>query len=252
MIFYFSATGNSRYVADKLQKAYGTEKISIGDAVRRKRFVYEPGIDEKLFFVIPVYFYGLPSVVTEFLEHLELKGGSFNGCLILTYGGKPGAADKMFLKSMEKSNCNIKAVYGVKMPDNCVTLFKIPDKETQASMLEEAEKEIDKITELALQDFSGGVKSGFPASLLTKAAYPFYDRFRKTDKFFVEDNCIGCGLCQMVCPSDVIYMEDGRPYWDKEKCCWCLGCINRCPVQAIQFGEKTKDRGRYINPVFKR
>lgn len=252
MIFYFSATGNSKQVAGRLQKKFGTEIISIGDAVRRKRFEYEPGIDEKLFFVIPVYFYGLPTVVNEFLDNLVLKGSSNKGCLILTYGGKPGAADKMFLKQMEGKNCTIKAVYGLKMPDNCVTLFNVPDKEKQTAVLEAAEKEIDKIAEFAEQDFAGGTRSGFAAGLLTKAAYPFYNVFRKTDKFTVDDNCIGCGLCQMVCPSDTIKMEDGKPYWDQEKCSWCLGCINRCPVKAIQYGEKTRDRERYINPVFRR
>lgn len=252
MIFYFSATGNSRHVADRLQEKFGGEKVSIGDAARRKRFSFEPEHNEKIFFVMPVYFFGLPSVVKEFLEKLELRGEKCDGCAILTYGGKPGAADKMFIKYAEKKNCNIKAVYRVKMPDNCVTFFNAPGEEEQKHILDDAEKTIDKIIELAEQDFAGGTESGVSATVLTKVAHPFYDRFRNTAKFTVEENCIGCGLCQMVCPSDAISMEDGVPYWTEDKCCWCLGCINRCPVKAIQYGEKTKNRGRYINPVFKR
>ena len=31
----------------------------------------------------------------------------------------------------------------------------------------------------------------------------------------------------------------------------CNGCINRCPVSAIQYGKKTASRGRYVNPVLK-
>ena len=252
MIFYFSATGNSKQVADRLQEKFGGEKISMGDALRRKRFSYEPGNGEKIFFVMPVYFFGLPVVVKDFLEELILKGEKCEGCAVLTYGGKAGAADKMFLKAMEGKNCSIRAVYGVKMPDNCITVFNPPDKEEQETVLGEAEKEIGRIAELAEQGFNGGMKSGPAAAVLTKAAYPFYNVFRKTGKFRVEENCIGCGLCQMICPSDIIRMEDGLPEWVEDKCCWCLGCINRCPVKAIQFGEKTKDRGRYINPVFKR
>ncbi|MBR4550355.1 MAG: hypothetical protein IKO83_10630 [Oscillospiraceae bacterium] len=37
---------------------------------------------------------------------------------------------------------------------------------------------------------------------------------------------------------------------DEEKCSGC-GCINRCPVSAIQYGKRTVDRGRYVNPVLK-
>ena len=46
-------------------------------------------------------------------------------------------------------------------------------------------------------------------------------------------------------------MTDGRPVWTKNKCLKCCGCINRCPVSAIQYGKRTASRGRYVNPVLK-
>ena len=38
------------------------------------------------------------------------------------------------------------------------------------------------------------------------------------------------------------------PAISKGNCYLCTSCINRCPVQAIQYGEKTKGRGRYVCP----
>ena len=37
MIFYFSGTGNSFYVAEKLHNAEGGELINISDALKRKK-----------------------------------------------------------------------------------------------------------------------------------------------------------------------------------------------------------------------
>ena len=28
----------------------------------------------------------------------------------------------------------------------------------------------------------------------------------------------------------------------------CLACINYCPENSIQYGDKTQERGRYHNP----
>ncbi|MGI5933052.1 MAG: 4Fe-4S dicluster domain-containing protein, partial [Eubacterium sp.] len=35
-------------------------------------------------------------------------------------------------------------------------------------------------------------------------------------------------------------------------CTKCSACINRCPVQAIQYGKRTKKRPRYVHPDMSR
>jgi flavodoxin len=41
MIFYFSGTGNSLYVAQKLSENDGIKLIDIADAIREKHFEYQ-------------------------------------------------------------------------------------------------------------------------------------------------------------------------------------------------------------------
>ena len=41
MIFYFSATGNSRYVAERIAAATGDETISIPDCCKSDRFSFD-------------------------------------------------------------------------------------------------------------------------------------------------------------------------------------------------------------------
>lgn len=84
--------------------------------------------------------------------------------------------------------------------------------------------------------------------LMTKIAYPIYKRGRKTAKFYTTDACIGCGLCERLCPCEAIKLESGRPKWVEDQCVLCLACLNRCPKAAIQYGKKTIRRNRYQNP----
>lgn len=72
MIFYFSATGNSRYVAERIAAATGDETISIPDRCKSDRFSFDE-TDKTVGIVCPTYSWGLPSIVQEFLEKLTLR-----------------------------------------------------------------------------------------------------------------------------------------------------------------------------------
>lgn len=51
--------------------------------------------------------------------------------------------------------------------------------------------------------------------------------------FRITDRCIGCGICQTVCPQGVI--SEGTPFViDQGHCLQCGGCFENCPMQAIE------------------
>lgn len=45
--------------------------------------------------------------------------------------------------------------------------------------------------------------------------------------------CIGCKMCQKVCPSDAITVEDNIAHIDPEKCTNCGLCAEKCPKKII-------------------
>ncbi len=49
-----------------------------------------------------------------------------------------------------------------------------------------------------------------------------------------EEKCIGCGLCQEVCPAGAAVLEDGKSVVDQEKCIGCFECVSVCPETAVQ------------------
>ena len=62
MIFYFSATGNCRYVAERAAAATGERCVSITACMQAGELAFTPRDGEMVGIVSPVYFWGLPSI----------------------------------------------------------------------------------------------------------------------------------------------------------------------------------------------
>jgi len=252
MIFYFSGTGNSLYVAQKLSEDNASKLVDMAEAIREKNFKYEVENDEKIGFVFPVYFFGLPTIVAEFVDKLTLKSGSKPFIYsVITCGGSIGSADKMLKKLLEKKNHELSSSFSVLMPSNYTIMYDVPTKEDQKLVLQDAENEIEKISQLLNDGEKGNFAFHGYLFLFTPILYPIYGIYRKTKKFYVTEDCNSCGSCTEMCPTNVIRIENGKPVWIEEKCSHCSACINRCPTQAIQYGNSTIKRGRYVNPNVK-
>lgn len=73
MIFYFSGTGNSKYVAQRIAQELGDSLISVSDCFQKHEFTFSVKDDERVGFVFPTYFYGVPSIIADFIAKLELN-----------------------------------------------------------------------------------------------------------------------------------------------------------------------------------
>lgn len=251
MIFYFTGTGNSRAVAEQIGAATQEKVISVTNALRTQRFHYAIKPDETLGFVVPTYYWGLPTVVLEFLAKLTVSGakGAYT-YLVLTCGGSTGKAGTMFEKLLKKKGQPLSAQFAVASVDNFVPMFKIDPPEKIEETLAAAEKATGEIIEAVLARTEGdqNTRKGRAAALFTEIAYPLYLGGRKTAKFAVDpEKCVACGLCERICPCRAIVLEGNAPRWDKKTCALCLGCLHRCPTGAIEYG-KSQGRGKYTNP----
>lgn len=74
MIFYFSGTGNSKWIANQLSKEQKEELVFIPDALKNRTFEFCLREDEKIGFVFPVYSWAPPAIVLNFIRQLSLKG----------------------------------------------------------------------------------------------------------------------------------------------------------------------------------
>ena len=251
MIFYFSATGNSKYAAERIAAATDDHLISLRDAIRSRRYRYDVSREARIGFVAPVYFQGLPSILHFFLEKLELtryKGQYIY--VVFTCGQWTGDAAGQLSKALKKKGLSLSAQFGIPMVDNYIPAFTVPDEAEAARILDEAEPVIDDAVRAIRAKGMGDYDRchGPAPAAQTALMYPAYDRGRTTRPFVVTDHCIGCGLCQEICPCGAIAIAGGKPAWVKSKCVRCLGCLHRCPAQAIHWKKADEDQGRYYNP----
>ncbi len=48
------------------------------------------------------------------------------------------------------------------------------------------------------------------------------------------DKCIGCGMCTVVCPQAVFYLDNGKVrIGERDHCMECGACAKNCPSDAI-------------------
>ena len=82
MIFYFSATGNCKYAAQRIAAAIGETTISIPECVKQQRYHFSSD-NGTVGIITPTYAWGLPSIVRDFLNELVLdEHPSYPACTI--------------------------------------------------------------------------------------------------------------------------------------------------------------------------
>ena len=246
MIFYFSGTGNSRYVAERIAEATVDTLVNITKDEMDQNREYVLQDEERLGFVFPIYWWGMPSLVEEFVKKIKLQVKDDSYIYgVSTYGLESHNGLKDLEKLLWKKNIPLQAVFEVKMVDNYVVAYDIAGEEKQETIYQNAEETIENIIcdilnkrQIKIIDFIG--------TTIKPVVHNFYKKTDHRKHFYATDTCTGCGLCAKNCPCQVITMEQNKPMW-KEDCSFCLKCIHSCPVQALQHGKGTEKRSRYLN-----
>lgn len=239
MIFYFSGTGNSRWAAGKIAEHI---KDAACDIMSLEKI---PGIvDEKqIGFVFPVYAWGVPEPMLNFVKRLEKINAFVFG--ICTCGEDAG----LTLKKLSRIY-KLDSAYSLIMPSNYIIGADVEDTQTILSKIKNAEVQLHSICEEIIQRKKEYcVNEGKVAWLKSNLINWGFNKFARTTKpFYVTDQCTGCGQCARRCPASAIILKDERPHW-KGTCYQCMRCINECPQTAVQYGNETEKRGRYRSTI---
>ncbi len=248
MIFYFTATGNGLDISNRLAHSLDDDIHNIVDELKGD-CVYSIREDERIIIVSPTYFYGLPTIVEEFIRRMSFDNRP-RLYLVLSFGTIPGQAMARAEKLLSKHGCALSGKLTVRMPENYILMFDPPSENEIKSILSSAYDTLDRFSSAVQKDdvVDMTIPPTFGQKLTGLFARPMYEHGRGTGRFYVDRTCTGCGRCTRICPSEAIELIDRIPTWTKSRCIRCCACINRCPFKALQFGHSTRKRGRYVNP----
>lgn len=240
MILYFSGTGNSLFVANKLAELLSERLFCMKQPCSELPDLQE---DEPVGVVFPVYAWGLPRIVRDFLQ--QIRVGDRYVWTVMTCGDDMGYADE---KLESELGCKLQAAFSVQMPNTYVCLpgFDVDSPEIAHAKLLEAKVALPLIAEklMARQTVSLLTRGAMPW-LKTYILGPLFNKFLVTDKYFkTRQDCSSCGLCAKQCPQHDIAMVSGRPQWQHASCTGCLRCYHHCPKRAIDWGRFTRTKGQ--------
>lgn len=247
MILYFSATGNTRYVAEELAKRLDDTALDLREKIRRKD--YAPLSSVKPFVVCsPVYVCEPPRFLTAFL-----RGTPLTGCkdvyFVFTSGGYSGISAFLVRGIMRRKGLRYMGSADFTMPRSYLVSNAYPPNDTP-----EIETRI-QAARRKLPEVAADIKAGQRLKsrhiwlfeiLITLPFNPVWCRLRQpVESFRANEKCISCGKCERGCPLNVIKLDGGRPVWSGKSCAHCMACIQNCPTQAIEYGDVTPGRPRY-------
>ena len=251
MIFYFTGTGNSQWVAKTVAEGLSERAIAIADYIDGETFELPPfelQSAECLGFVFPVHSWGIPPVMRTFIERLGITG--YNGQNVFglfVCGDECGYTKDMFLKLIHAKGWKSRHTYSIQMPNNYILLpgFDVDSKELEIQKIENAKLKLPHIIK-AIRDDSpiDEYKKGSMSFLKSRIIYPMFCKYSLNSRpFHTTSACTSCGHCVKMCPTKNITWKD-KPVWGNY-CTQCLSCINRCPSRAIEYGKKSQKKGRY-------
>lgn len=245
IIFCFTGTGNSLETAEKIAGVIENTRIypmsgENGRALEKEKF-------DRVGFVFPVYFGGLPQQADRFLKNLDLGMNKESYLFAVgTYGGIPANAIRQTEAILKEKGAGIDYGRFIKMPDNYILMYD-PGKDHSKVQ----NKYREQITGVGREIGDRGQR---PAKDSVRVVnwYNWWMLKRLPGKaafYHISDTCTGCGVCRDICPAGNIALKDGRPVIGGN-CQSCVGCIQYCPQRAINYKDKTEKRGRYRNPQY--
>ena len=139
MILYFTATGNSRWIAELLAEAMHDTAVSIVDCLKQGSIPAGLSTADRLGIVFPVHSWYAPRVLIDFLSQLRLPDCCYRYA-VCTCGDDMG-------KGMNRlaEHFPLDAAWSVAMPNTYVPMFDLDDEALCRKKIENARHAIASI-----------------------------------------------------------------------------------------------------------
>lgn len=245
MVLYFSATGNTRFLATELAKKLDDECIDLLDRIK-KNDLSEICSERPFIICTPVYVCEMPRFLSKYLRNVKLSG-SRKVYFIADSAGYGGITGYLAKKLFRRKKMEFMGYSEVVMPRNYFISHYPPQTNDEIkSRLIRACRQLCEIAETVKKSEKLRARYVFMfEKLITIPFNPVWSKYKMSAKeFFADSKCVSCGKCAKVCPLNNISITDSKPIWGNS-CTHCMACIGNCPTGAIEYGNVTREKGRY-------
>lgn len=226
-VIYFSPAGGTKTVAELVMKELEAQPIDMTGSILPSFF----GSDEMVVFLVPVYGGRIPKPV---YNRMKLIHGDNTPTVVIAVYGNRGVDDALLeMKELAKEcGFNVFAAAEMIAPHSLDNSFGAgrPDA-SDKTKLSEFLKKVTETTNYKEISVPGNKKYkpyvGVPVRPVV-----------------IRKNCMGCGICSETCPTDAIYIVQGKTSdisrTELLKCISCMHCISVCASDArrVPLAEK--------------
>lgn len=244
MVLYFTGTGNSRHIAERITHALNDTLISLNDRIKSGD-ITPLAVNGRLVLVMPTYAWRIPRIVRDHLLRTELRGAR-ETWFVMDCGSEIGNAAKYNRALCREKGLVYMGTAQIVMPENYIAMFSAPQADEARQIVAQAKPDIDRaIAAIQAGECFAPTRNNLYDRFMSGPVNPiFYKFFVKANAFTASGACIGCGQCAKRCPMNNVTLKDGKPVWGKA-CTHCMACICYCPVSAIEYGKKSVGQPRY-------
>jgi len=245
IVFYFSATGNSKYIAELFCENMNAGCHSIEEDADFSQLITQ---NDTVGFCYPVYGSRVPRLMRDFVvKHLQVLENK-ELIIFCTQMGFSGDGARVLTDLFPRGYVNVVQAEHFLMPTNVCNLSILPlaGKKLTQWYLVNTQKKNQKMCDNIKQ---GKIKKrGFnPISralgLIQGTFLPGIER-RALCKVWIKSDCTQCGLCVSLCPMKNLKLISGTIV-PQNNCMMCYRCINRCPKKAISVFLRGKVKNQY-------
>lgn len=168
---------------------------------------------------------------------------------ILTYGFDQTDAPEYTARLAAEAGIHVDYIAAVQMVDNYLPVFDMAE---QMGVDKHVEEQLSAAVQAVSRREHGipeATEEGRKLHAQVAARNKERPAFNDGSQITVLDSCIGCGVCQPVCPVGNFYLEGEKAKRKQSTCEFCLACIQNCPKKATGLSIADKNsKARYRNP----
>ena len=142
MVLYFTGTGNSRHIAERIAHALNDTLISLNDRIKSGD-ITPLAVNGRLVLVMPTYAWRIPRIVRDHLLRTELRGAR-ETWFVMDCGSEIGNAAKYNRALCREKGLVYMGTAQIVMPENFIAMFNAPQAEEARQIVSRAEPDVDR------------------------------------------------------------------------------------------------------------